>query len=201
MDISNSQGEGRVLTGVVTDPSDANSAANVGYVNAVGENIMGNVSAGFNRMDAKINKVGANAAAMASLSPIPNEDDVKWNVAAAVGNYKDATAGAVGVFYKPAENVMLNVRGSFGNDENMVGGGVTFALSKSEVPGVTKATLAKAVNTQAQHIKELESNNQQLQQDNEAMRQIALMYGIQGEQEAKVSFNKVSKLFRIIQEL
>ena len=174
MDISNSQGEGRVLTGVVTDPSDANSAANVGYVNAVGENIMGNVSAGFNRMDAKINKVGANAAAMASLSPIPNEDDVKWNVAAAVGNYKDATAGAVGVFYKPAENVMLNVRGSFGNDENMVGGGVTFALSKSEVPGVTKATLAKAVNTQAQHIKELESNNQQLQQDNEAMRQMMI---------------------------
>ena len=174
MDISNSQGEGRVLTGVVTDPSDANSAANVGYVNAVGENIIGNVNAGFNRMDAKINKVGANAAAMASLSPIPNEDDTKWNIAAAVGNYKDATAGAVGVFYKPAENVMLNVRGSFGNDENMVGGGVTFALSKSEIPGVTKATLAKAVNTQAQHIKELESNNQQLQQDNEAMRQMMM---------------------------
>ena len=48
----------------------------------------------------------------------------------------------------------MNLRGSFGNDENMVGGGVSIALSKSGVPAVSKAQLVKAVNAQANKITE-----------------------------------------------
>ena len=175
VDISKSDGTGRVLTGVVTNPYDANSAANVGYVNAIGENIMSGVNAGFSRMDSKINKAGAGAVAIASLMPAPMEGDEKWSLSAAVGNYHDATAGAVGVFYKPQDNVIMNLRGSFGNDENMVGGGVSIALSKSGVPAVSKAQLVKAVNAQANKITEqdkmlteqnnvIESQNQKIEQ-------------------------------------
>lgn len=47
---------------------------------------------------------------------------------------------------------MINVRGSFGNNENMIAGGVAVALNKGDVPGVTKRQLANAVNAQAKTI-------------------------------------------------
>ena len=150
--VYNNEGQGRVITGVITNPEDASSAANVGYVNAVGENIVGQMQNQFNRVDNKMNKVGANAAAMASLMPAPMDGDEKWSLSAAVGNYRNATAAAVGVFYKPQDNIMMNLRGSFGNEENMVGGGVSVALNRGNTPGVTKAQLAKAVNAQAAKI-------------------------------------------------
>ena len=68
----------------------------------------------------------------------------------------------------------INVRGSFGNGEEMFGAGVAINLDKGSMPGVSKRQLAKAVNTQAEHIKTLENNNQQLQQDNEAMRRMMM---------------------------
>ena len=80
------------------------------------------------------------------------EGDEKWSLAASVGNYRSETAGAVGAFYKPAENVMMNVRGSFGTDENMVAAGVAVSLNKGDVPGVTKRQLANTVNAQAGQI-------------------------------------------------
>ena len=159
VDISKSDGSGRILTGVVTNPYDASSAANVGYVNAVGESILRDVNAGFSNMDSKINKAGAGAVAIASLMPAPMEEDEKWSVSAAVGNYHDATAGAVGVFYRPQDNVMMNVRGSFGNDENMVGGGVSIALQRGNTPSVSKAQLVHTINAQANKITEMEKKH------------------------------------------
>ena len=171
MDISKSDGSPRVMRGVITDASDATSAANVGYVNAVAENVAQQVNTGMQKMDTKVNRVGANAAALAALTPASFEGDEKWSLAASVGNYRGEIAGAVGAFYKPTENVMVNVRGSFGNNESMVAGGVAVALTKGDIPGVTKRQLAKAVNTQAQTIKVYETkmaeqNDRINQQDN-----------------------------------
>ena len=86
------------------------------------------------------------------MTPASFEGDEKWSLAASVGNYRSETAGAVGAFYKPAENVMMNVRGSFGTDENMVAAGVAVSLNKGDVPGVTKRQLANTVNAQAGQI-------------------------------------------------
>ena len=93
------------------------------FIEAVGQNTANSVSDRFTRMDDKFNKVGDNAAALAALTPTSFEGDEKWSLAASVGNYRSATAGAIGTFYKPQENVMINVRGSFGNNENMIAGG------------------------------------------------------------------------------
>ena len=160
VDVSRSDGRGRIMTGVITNPNDAYSAANVGYVNAVGQNVMGAVQNGFNRVNKKIDKVGANAAAMASLTPMPFEDDTRWSMAAALGTYHGEQAGALGVFYKPSDNVMLNLRGSFGSNENMGGVGVTIGLDKGNTPGVTKAQLVRLVNAQAEELKALKAEHQ-----------------------------------------
>lgn len=94
------------------------------------ENRVTNVENRVDKMDSRIDKVGANAAAMANLHPLEFDEDSKWNVAAAVGNYKGETAAAVGAFYRPNEDVMFNLSTTFGNDENMVGGGVSLRLGK-----------------------------------------------------------------------
>ena len=154
VDFSKSDGSSRVLRGVKTDARDATSVANVGYVDSVAGQIANAVNSGFNEMHDKVNKVGANAAAMASLMPAPMDGDEKWSLSAAIGNYRSATAGAVGVFYKPQDNVILNVRGSFGSEENMIGGGVSVALNRGNKPSVSKAQLVRAVNAQATRLTE-----------------------------------------------
>lgn len=83
-----------------------------------------------NDLEGKVNKVGANAAAMANLHPMEFDPDSKWNVAAAIGNYGSETAAAIGAFYRPNDNVMVNLSTAFGTGENMVGGGVSVRLGK-----------------------------------------------------------------------
>lgn len=84
-----------------------------------------------NDLEGKVNKVGANAAAMANLHPMEFDPDSKWNVAAAIGNYGSETAAALGAFYRPNDDVMVNLSTAFGTGENMVGGGVSVRLGKS----------------------------------------------------------------------
>ena len=152
--VAKSDGSSRVITGVATDPLDSTSAANVGYVNAVNDMVIQSVNGALEKSNRKIEGVGASAAAMSALTPASFEGDERWSLAASVGNYRSETAGAVGSFYKPAENIMMNLRGSFGTDENMVAAGVAVSLSKGDVPGVTKRQLAQTVNTQAQRLDE-----------------------------------------------
>ena len=180
VNMSKSNGDSRVLTGIATNPDDPHSAANVGYVNAVGDLLLANVNGSLERVNTKLNRVGANAAAMSALTPASFEGDEKWSLAASVGNYRSETAGAVGAFYKPAENVMMNVRGSFGTDENMVAAGVAVSLTKGDIPGVTKRQLAEKVNVQAQQMQTMEQNHRN---------EMAMMY------------NKIEQLEREVQML
>ena len=83
-----------------------------------------------NDLEGKVNKVGANAAAMANLHPMEFDPDSKWNIAAAIGNYGSETAAALGAFYRPNDDVMVNLSTAFGTGENMVGGGVSVRLGQ-----------------------------------------------------------------------
>ncbi|WP_270527686.1 ESPR-type extended signal peptide-containing protein [Mitsuokella jalaludinii] len=126
---------GQKIKNVVAGTEDSD-AANYGQLRKVErrvdgvENRVTNVENRVDKMDSRIDKVGANAAAMANLHPLEFDEDSKWNVAAAVGNYKGETAAAVGAFYRPNEDVMFNLSTTFGNDENMVGGGLSLRLGK-----------------------------------------------------------------------
>lgn len=149
INVAKSDGSGRVITGIATDPNDASSAANVGYVNAVGQNIINGVNDGFSKVNDKVGKAGASAAAMASLQAPPMDGDEKWAFSAAVGHYDGKTAGAVGAFYRPQDNVLINVRGAVGNGEDMIGAGVGISLERGNTPHVSKAQLVRTINAQA----------------------------------------------------
>ncbi len=116
------------------------------------------------KMDSRINEVGANAAAMANLHPLGFDADSKFNVAAAVGNYKNETATALGLFYRPNEDVMVNLSGTVGSDDNMIGGGVAVRIGR----GGNKAR-NKQMAESAKYVKNLESQVNTLQHQMDAL--------------------------------
>lgn len=116
------------------------------------------------KMDSRINEVGANAAAMANLHPLEFDADSKFNVAAAVGNYKNETATALGLFYRPNEDVMVNLSGTVGSDDNMIGGGVAVRIGR----GGNKAR-NKQMAESAKYVKNLESQVNTLQHQMDAL--------------------------------
>ena len=106
-------------------------------------------------LDSKVNKIGAGAAALAALHPM--DTDGKFSMAAGFGNYRDANAMALGVFYRPNDQVMFSMGGSLGNGENMINAGVSFALDKGITTG--KAAMAKKIAAQDAKIAMLEGEN------------------------------------------
>ena len=116
------------------------------------------------QFDSRINEVGANAAAMANLHPMEFDADSKLNVAVGVGNYRNKTATAMGLFYRPNEDVMFNVSSTIGSNDNMVGGGISFRLGS----GGNKEK-AKALAQATEHNKQLKSQVDMLQAQMDAL--------------------------------
>ena len=61
-----------------------------------------------NKLDARVNRVGAGAAALAALQPLDFDPDDKWDFAAGYGNYAGAYAVAIGAYYRPTEELMFS---------------------------------------------------------------------------------------------
>lgn len=88
----------------------------------------------FRRVDDKIAKVGAGAAALAGLQYHAFEEGSKFSMALGMGHYSGKTAGAVGAQYHFNRNVSMNLAGIVGNGENMISGGLTFRFGASKTP-------------------------------------------------------------------
>lgn len=106
----------------------------------------------FNELDyrvdnlgSRVDKVGADAAALAALHPMDFDPDDKLTFAAGYGNYKGKNAAAVGAFYRPDEKVMLSVGGTFGNGENMVNAGISFSLDRTARVSNSRTAMAKEI--------------------------------------------------------
>ena len=109
------------------------------------------------RLGDRVNKVGAGAAALAALHPLDFDPDDKWDVAAGYGNYKDAHAVAVGAFYRPNEDTMFSVGGSFGGGENMVNAGVSVKLGQGNHVSTSKVAMAKEIKDLRNEVEQLRS--------------------------------------------
>ena len=152
IDVSKHNGDGntenRVITGVATDANDMSSAANVGYVNQSVGQLANDFNRGLSELDSQMKKGVAGAAALAALNPLDYDPENKLNFAAGVGSYKGESATALGMFYRPNENVMFSLGGAFGNGENMWNAGITFNLDKPSA-STSKAAMARAIKTMA----------------------------------------------------
>lgn len=110
-----------------------------------------------NKLGNRINKVGAGAAALAALHPLDFDPDDKWDIAAGYGNYNGENAAAIGAYYRPNEDTMFSVGGSFGNGENMVNAGVSLKLGQGNHISTSKVAMAKEIKDLRKELEGLKS--------------------------------------------
>ena len=170
IDISGKDKDGkstsRVITGIVSDVNDPNSAANVGYVNGItsasNEQIYHDMNMQYNHVENDISRAAAGSNALAALHPMQEFDpDDKAQFALGYGHYRNSNAGAVGAFYQPDENSMVNFGVSFGNGDAGINAGVTFKFGPggSGHHALTKTQMAKVIDAQSKEIDELKKDN------------------------------------------
>lgn len=115
-------------------------AANVGQVRAADEQLAGGIEQNarninqlgreVDKLDSRIDRVGAGAAALAALHPGAYDPNDKVDFSAGYGNYRGASAAAVGMYYHPDERTILSMGVAMGGGENMVNAGVTWKLGR-----------------------------------------------------------------------
>ena len=162
---ANGNTTGRVITGVVSDANDPNSAANVGYVNGVTaantQQIYRDMNNAYGRLNNNINKAAAGSNALAALHPLDYDPDDKADFAVGYGHYRNANAAAVGAFYHPNENTMVNVGVSLGNGDPGFNAGVSFKVGRGGAgrEAMSKTEMAKVINSQSKEIDALKKDN------------------------------------------
>lgn len=123
----------------------------------------------------QINRVGAGAAALASLHPLDFEPDTKLTIAAGYGHYHDANAAAIGAFYRPNEDVMFSLASSLGTGETMLNAGVSFRIGqdvgKTMSSHLSRGALEKRVLDQDKQIKQQDAVMAAMMQKMQAMDQ------------------------------
>lgn len=141
--------EGGTTITNVADGKNASDAVNMSQLWQTNQAVINNsnnismLSNSVNKLDNRIDRVGAGAAALAALHPLDFDPDAKWDFAAGYGNYRGANAVAVGAYYRPNEDVMFSVGGSMGGGENMVNAGVSLKIGAGS-SGVTTSRVAMA---------------------------------------------------------
>ena len=163
---ANGNKTGRVITGVVSDANDPNSAANVGYVNGItaasNEQIYRDMNMQYNHVENDISRAAAGSNALAALHPMQEFDpDDKAQFALGYGHYRNSNAGAVGAFYQPDENSLFSFGVSFGNGDAGLNAGVTFKFGPggSDHHALTKTQMAKVIDAQSKEIDALKKDN------------------------------------------
>ena len=99
-------------------------------------------------LNKKINRTGANAAALAALHPLDYDEDHKVSASVGIGQYHGNGALAVGVFIRPTENLMLNLGGSFASEDKMFNAGLSYRFGDDgSAKYISKADMVTKVNT------------------------------------------------------
>ena len=151
-------GGNQTITGVAAGDISATStdAVNGSQLFATNQQVAQNAQS-ISKLGNRINKVGAGAAALAALHPLDFDPDDKWDFAAGYGNYNGENAAAIGAYYRPNEDSMFSVGGSFGNGENMVNAGVSLKLGQGNHVSTSKVAMAKEIKDLRKELEGLKS--------------------------------------------
>ena len=140
----------QVITNVAAGSADTD-AVNVSQLKGVEQRVENNSMAITNignkvdKLDNRIDEVGAGAAALAALHPLDFDPDDKWDFSAGYGNYRCENAVAIGAFYRPNEDTMFSVGGTVGNGDNMVNAGVSFKIGQGNNVSTSRVAMAKEI--------------------------------------------------------
>ena len=99
-----------------------------------------NIKGDLSKMDKRIDKSVAGAAALAALHPLDFDPDAKWDFAAGYGHYRSGDAAAIGAFYRPNEDVQLSIGSTVGSDETVFNAGLSVKVGAHS--GVSRSRVA-----------------------------------------------------------
>ena len=132
--------------------------------------LVSGVDGAVNRLNNRLNRVGAGAAALAALHPLDFNPEEKWNFAAGFGHYVNANAGAIGAFYQPNEDTLFSLGGSWGGGENMVNAGVSIRLGHGNSIIGSRTVMAREIMALKQQV---EAQNLKLKENEDLKARLA----------------------------
>ena len=100
----------------------------------------------------------AGTAALAGLHPLDFDPDHKLDIMAGYGHFHNANAGAVGIAYRPNEDLMFTAGTTFGSD-NVINAGVTYKVGARSEVSRSKVAMAKDLAEAKKEIAQLQSDN------------------------------------------
>lgn len=137
----------RQITSVAAGTNDTD-AVNVAQLKQLSNNIGGditNINGNIDRLDKRVNRGVAGAAALAALHPLDFDPDAKWDFAAGYGHYHNGNAAALGAFYRPNEDVQLSVGSTVGNGETVVNTGLSVKVGAHSNVSRSRVAIGKEV--------------------------------------------------------
>ena len=151
-DVAN--GVTRQITSVAAGTNDTD-AVNVAQLKLLRNNVGGditniqnnitNINGNIARLDKRVNRGVAGAAALAALHPLDFDPDAKWDFAAGYGHYHNGNAAALGAFYRPNEDVQLSVGSTLGNGETVVNAGLSVKVGAHSNVSRSRVAIGKEV--------------------------------------------------------
>ena len=135
-DIKNIKGN---VTNVQNDVADIQN--NITNIN----NNMNSFKGDLSKMDKRIDKSVAGAAALAALHPLDFDPDAKWDFAAGYGHYRSGDAAAIGAFYRPNEDVQLSIGSTVGSDETVFNAGLSVKVGAHSNVSRSRVAIGKEV--------------------------------------------------------
>lgn len=144
----------RQITSVAAGTNDTD-AVNVAQLKLLRNNVGGditniqnnitNINGNIARLDKRVNRGIAGAAALAALHPLDFDPDAKWDFAAGYGHYHNGNAAALGAFYRPNEDVQLSVGSTLGNGETVVNAGLSVKVGAHSNVSRSRVAIGKEV--------------------------------------------------------
>ena len=146
----------------------------------VNNNNFATINDNLNSLDTKINtldsKVNANqkearkgiasVSALAALHPLDYNPDHKVDIMASVGHYRGNTAVALGVAYRPNENIMFTVGTSINGKDAAINAGVSYKVGAKDIQYRSPASMAKDIDDLKAIVNQLVQENETLKNQN-----------------------------------
>lgn len=104
-----------------------------------------NIKGDLSKIDKRVDKSVAGAAALAALHPLDFDPDAKWDFAAGYGHYRSGDAAAIGAFYRPNEDVQLSVGSTVGSDETVFNAGLSVKVGAHSNVSRSRVAIGKEV--------------------------------------------------------
>lgn len=105
----------------------------------------------------------AGSAALAGLHPLDFDPDHKLDIMAGYGHYHNANAVAIGVAYRPTEDLMITVGSTVnGDDDTVFNAGISYKLGAKSKVSSSRMAMARDLADAKRQIDKLQADNEKI---------------------------------------